>query len=297
MTFETNSLLMKRTFVLAAIILAALLNALPALAQWSLDCSTISTFTTGTQGVWQMGSAANPQYCYSAVDSLHLKVFTTPCAQTATYTYTMNTAERSAYTRYAYPTSVDFTGDGINEIILLSYTLSGSVLRSALKIFDITTGTVLLERRDANLSFTCYPYNIADVNNDGILECVVIAANSAAGTQCSEIYSTGVAASGVSPRGAASPSFELSQNYPNPFNPSTRIEYSIAAPGNVSIDIFNVNGQKVTSLVNRYQTLGAHAVEWNSTDLHGAPVASGSYLYQVSIDGKPSDARKMILLR
>ncbi|HEY3295191.1 MAG TPA: T9SS type A sorting domain-containing protein [bacterium] len=288
---------MKRTFFCVAVVFAAFVVLVPrAEAQWTLDCSTSVTDSGGTQGVLQMRSGSAPQYCYYAMDSLQLKIFTNAC-QSAAYTYSMTAAERSAYMRYVWATPMDFTGDGINEIILMTYTLSGSVLRSAIKVLDITSGATLLERRNTQISFTCYPYNIGDLNGDGIIECLVNAQYVAGRDLYSEVYDTGVAASGVPTASVAPQTFQLAQNYPNPFNPTTRIEYSIAAPGHVSLEIFNISGQKVTSLVNSYQTPGMHTVEWTGADERGIPQASGSYLYQVSIDGKSSDARKMILLR
>jgi len=58
-------------------------------------------------------------------------------------------------------------------------------------------------------------------------------------------------------------SFELRQNYPNPFNPTTSIPFTLPEPGNVTIDIYNINGQKVDTLINRYLEAGRHTVYWD----------------------------------
>jgi len=286
---------MKSTFLLVALLAIVSISS----AQWSLDCNTASTLGSSTHGILQMRAAGSPHsQCFYMVDSLHLKIFEDPCAQTPTWQYTFNTNERTAYYRYVYTTPVDFTGDGINEILLMTYYLVGNNARSAVKIFDITNGTVLLDRRDPNLTITAYPYNIADINGDGMVECVVSISNPQTATAYSEIYNTGVSATsttGNNPRAPAD--FTLEQNYPNPFNPATRIDYSIAAPGNVSVEVFNIAGQRVATLGSGYQTPGEHSVEWNSRDGHGIPLSSGTYLYEVSIDGKPSGTRRMILLR
>ena len=58
----------------------------------------------------------------------------------------------------------------------------------------------------------------------------------------------------------------LHRNYPNPFNPTTTISYDLANDGNVAIDIYNIKGQKVKTLVNDRQNAGAHTVVWNGQD-------------------------------
>lgn len=70
--------------------------------------------------------------------------------------------------------------------------------------------------------------------------------------------------------------FTLSQNYPNPFNPATRIQYSIATAGVVTLKIYNMAGQEVETLVNDYQSSGAYTVKWNVRD-----IASDIYLYRL----------------
>jgi hypothetical protein len=68
---------------------------------------------------------------------------------------------------------------------------------------------------------------------------------------------------------------KLSRNYPNPFNPSTRIEYSVKETAPVSLEIFNVKGQKVRTLVNEVMTAGNHSVVWNGKDETGKDAGSG----------------------
>ncbi len=90
--------------------------------------------------------------------------------------------------------------------------------------------------------------------------------------------------------------FELSQNYPNPFNPTTRIDYSVPSSGHVKLDILNINGQLVRTLVDGTVSAGAHTVEWNATDDSGAPVASGVYLYRLTA-GDISQTKKMSFVK
>ncbi len=97
--------------------------------------------------------------------------------------------------------------------------------------------------------------------------------------------------------------YSIFQNYPNPFNPTTAIMYGLPVESGVSINIFNILGQEVKSLVNSVQDAGYKTIEWNSTDNAGNPVVSGVYLikFEFSDIKKPSSAitqvRKMLLVR
>ncbi|MBC8414989.1 MAG: T9SS type A sorting domain-containing protein [Candidatus Cloacimonetes bacterium] len=88
----------------------------------------------------------------------------------------------------------------------------------------------------------------------------------------------------------------LSQNYPNPFNPSTTIAYNITEPGKVSIEVFNIKGQKVKTLVNDHMTAGNHNVTWDGKDANNKSVSSGIYFYKL-IAGRSEKVKKMILLK
>ena len=91
-------------------------------------------------------------------------------------------------------------------------------------------------------------------------------------------------------------SFELSQNYPNPFNPSTTISYNLPRRADVTIEIFNLLGQRVRTLVNESQPPGSHTVEWDGRDTAGKTASSGVYLYRLTA-GDFMQSRKMILLK
>ncbi|KPL15154.1 MAG: hypothetical protein AMS26_08415 [Bacteroides sp. SM23_62] len=90
--------------------------------------------------------------------------------------------------------------------------------------------------------------------------------------------------------------FVLHQNYPNPFNPETVIEYQLPRAADVEISIFNLQGQKMTTLVQEYRSAGSHKIIWDGTDKYSQQVASGVYLYQLKI-GKFMQVKKMMLLR
>lgn len=90
--------------------------------------------------------------------------------------------------------------------------------------------------------------------------------------------------------------FELSQNYPNPFNPVTIIEYSVPSRTDITIDIFNVLGQKVRTLVNEAKAAGSYRIEWNGSDEAGNPVSTGVYLYRFQA-GEVVQTKKMLLIK
>ena len=88
----------------------------------------------------------------------------------------------------------------------------------------------------------------------------------------------------------------LYPNFPNPFNPSTRIRFMLSEPGNVSMDVFNVQGQLVRTLVRGRHGAGEHAVEWNGRDAMGHPAASGVYVVRLTTDAFSKSA-KMLLIK
>jgi hypothetical protein len=75
---------------------------------------------------------------------------------------------------------------------------------------------------------------------------------------------------------------ELKGNFPNPFNPQTTIRFSLKDAGHVKLNIYNMKGQLVKSLVNAPLSSGNHQMVWNGRDDKGNPVSSGIYLYRMS---------------
>jgi hypothetical protein len=90
--------------------------------------------------------------------------------------------------------------------------------------------------------------------------------------------------------------FELAQNYPNPFNPETKIEFAIPSRSHVSLSVYNMLGQKVTTLVDEELEAGWKSVTWNSRDDGGNQVATGVYLYRLEA-GDIVMKKKMMLLK
>ena len=86
------------------------------------------------------------------------------------------------------------------------------------------------------------------------------------------------------------------QNFPNPFNPSTTIEFTVAQQSAVELSVFNVNGEKVTTLTNEDKSPGRYKVIWDGRDSFGREVSSGVYFYRLTIDDYHS-TKKMLMLK
>ncbi|MCK5052603.1 MAG: T9SS type A sorting domain-containing protein [Candidatus Cloacimonetes bacterium] len=94
------------------------------------------------------------------------------------------------------------------------------------------------------------------------------------------------------------PSHEVTvhQNYPNPFNPTTTINYSLKENSKVSLNIYNIKGQKVKQLVSDQFPSGQYSVIWNGTDDNNKSVSSGIYFYKLK-SGDFEKTKKMLLMK
>ncbi len=93
---------------------------------------------------------------------------------------------------------------------------------------------------------------------------------------------------------------KLQGNFPNPFNPATSIKYALHEDAKICIEIFNIKGQKVKTLIDEQQSAGYHSVMWNGKDNSGKTAASGLYFYKMASEGNSGDytsIKKMILLK
>jgi hypothetical protein len=130
---------------------------------------------------------------------------------------------------------------------------------------------------DNNLNSGKYIYRLKMVDNDGSYE-----------------YSPEVESEIGTPK-----DYLLSQNYPNPFNPTTKIEYQLPLESNVTIELYNITGERVDVLVNQEQAAGYYTVEVNSTKYS---LSSGIYIYRMIAvsrqDAKSyTQLKKMVLLK
>ena len=85
-------------------------------------------------------------------------------------------------------------------------------------------------------------------------------------------------------------------NYPNPFNPSTTINYNIPKDGDVKLNIYNLKGQLVKTLVSESKKSGSYKITWNGDDQAGNRVSSGLYFTRIESNGKTL-TNKMLMLK
>ena len=83
--------------------------------------------------------------------------------------------------------------------------------------------------------------------------------------------------------------FKLHQNYPNPFNPSTMIKYKLPKSSHIKLKVYNLAGQEIATLINKFQLAGEHEVTWQPKGL-----PSGLYFYKIQAR-EYSEAKKLIL--
>jgi hypothetical protein len=132
---------------------------------------------------------------------------------------------------------------------------------------------------DQKLQSDSYQYRIRIINNDSTFE-----------------YSKIVESKIILPN-----DFELSQNYPNPFNPSTKINYTLPFDSNVILEVFNIEGVKITQLVNEEKSAGYYSVDFNSNSINRS-ISSGVYFYRIIASNKVGGAsfslvKKMNLIK
>jgi len=95
----------------------------------------------------------------------------------------------------------------------------------------------------------------------------------------------------------------VGQSYPNPFNPSMEISYGVAEHSHVTLEIFNIRGQKIRTVTDEQKAAGYHTATWDGKDAFGNDVASGVYVYRIRVRPVASDAqlfeafKKMTLVR
>lgn len=263
-------------------------------AQWANEWSSnsySSAYAVGWVGFEKNGSEWLNRFF--VVDESTFKIFSDQYSTTAEFIYTFS-AEEIAAGNQIYSLVADLTGDNITEFYVLSSYGSAEPYRQSFKIIDITKGTTIFEMNDADKYFT-YPV-VWDVDNDGILECTFAVYDYPNFSSYSyEAYNTGVLTS-ANQESPSLVTFNLEQNYPNPFNPSTTIQYSVDKPSQVKISIFDINGRLVKNLVNSFKNAGSYSVVWDGYNQSGGKVASGTYFYRMSYDGK-NMVKRMILLK
>lgn len=132
-------------------------------------------------------------------------------------------------------------------------------------------------------------HSIIDIDGDGLSEILVVEDYSVV------IYGTGTTTASTTTNINPS-SFLLNQNYPNPFNPITSINYQVQLSGDVTLNIYDVLGNKIKTLINEPKPVGDYQIKWDGTNQMGEILSSGQYFYQLKV-GDFVSTKKMVLLK
>ncbi len=242
-----------------------------------VDFSDVSTGSPDTWD-WDFGdgvtdTVANPSHTFNAAGSYDVRLIVTGIGGADTLTVAaaviVDTAVSAAFTVSdtlgASPLDVTFTDAS-----------SGNPTSWEWDFGDATSDTV------ANPTHT---YTVA-----GVYDVTLIVNNS-----CSVdtlVMTAAVTVSDVSAVGDMTPvRFGLAQNFPNPFNPSTTFRFSLETPGRARLDVFDISGRRIATLVDEDKDAGRHEVVWRPRDL-----ASGMYFSRFTVGGK-TETRRVILLK
>ncbi|HEX2963986.1 MAG TPA: ammonia-forming cytochrome c nitrite reductase subunit c552 [Ignavibacteriales bacterium] len=196
----------------------------------------------------------------------------------------------------------DYDGNGKVEGVKTEVTNLMNTLKSKLPI-DVTTGDVTSAMKDSllvkgNKKLVAAVYNYLFVKSDASMGMhntkYTVALLKAS---LADLSGTGVAVK----NNEVPKSFDLSQNYPNPFNPSTQIAFSIPSAARVKLNVYNIVGQLVATLVNGDVAPGNYTATWNGRDMSGSMAASGIYLYRIEGVGQNGQnfnmTKKMVLTK
>ena len=146
-------------------------------------------------------------------------------------------------------------------------------------VFDSTVADTVVQL-DTLTANTIYYWHIAAFNLSDTGNYSVIG-----------IFKTGDQITGIKDNKVVPKELTLLQNYPNPFNPTTIIRYSIPKAGLVTLNVYDILGQKITTIINKEQTAGWHDVNFNATKL-----TSGVYIYRIEA-GRYVQVKKMMVLK
>ncbi|MFN0149199.1 MAG: FlgD immunoglobulin-like domain containing protein [bacterium] len=84
---------------------------------------------------------------------------------------------------------------------------------------------------------------------------------------------------------------------PNPFNPSTRIEFTLDVPGRVELSVYDASGRLIRTLIDEPSDPGRYEISWDGQDDSGRALASGTYFYQLRVNGQSVGSQKAVILR
>lgn len=191
--------------------------------------------------------------------------------------------------------SNDFIGH-LNSMATKSFiTAKGSVIR----IYDGTTKTLIQTVQvweDAGGTKLRW-LKIRDIDEDGLDEILLTCYSTyTQGYRSVVVEWVGSDTSIITQDEVVPQPLKLKQNFSNPFKSSTTIRYHLPIPSHIVLQIYDVEGRKIKTIVNGQQDAGNHTVKWDGCDEAGRHVASGTYFYEIRA-GDATQNRKMIMLK
>ncbi|MBN2836705.1 MAG: T9SS type A sorting domain-containing protein, partial [Candidatus Delongbacteria bacterium] len=179
---------------------------------------------------------------------------------------------------------------------LISVTKSGSILniyQDAVLVKSGTYGNSIVSNNN-NLLLGTYSPTFAPIN--GLIDDVRLYTTALSVQEIESIY-TGSSVNETNVVEILPEVTKLYQNYPNPFNPETTIKFDLAESANVMIDIYNINGQLVRTLVNGFKNAGTVTATWDGKDKQGSIVSAGVYIYRMSTDTGYNKVMRAVMIK
>jgi len=159
--------------------------------------------------------------------------------------------------------------------------------------FQIVSGATYVQ---APVTWTEYTYDLSSYDNQNVYIGIQCLSNDAFIFFVDDVSIHGVNGYDNNDNNAPVVQTELKGNYPNPFNPETTIAYSVKEHIPVNIEIYNIKGQKVKTLVSETKAPGNYTAVWRGLDDNNHPVSSGVYFFKMNA-GKYSSTKKMIMMK
>jgi hypothetical protein len=204
---------------------------------------------------------------------------------------------------YGY-TAERIDGEVPNSQTLIEATATGYRTLTVLSTVNMATGDDVAFDFPTEAEVALYPFQIAMNDNDAAARDIQVAwgSNAVNGDWWQNPWQWQVVAfvgsdaviTSNEELGTDKPMrFSLNQNYPNPFNPTTTISFTLPAASKVTLEVFNVLGQKVATLINNEAlTAGTHSQSFDASNL-----SSGMYFYRINAGSSFISAKKMMLIK